>query len=153
VRADQGRHSFAGATSYYGVVGLEAFAEDTHDFEAHYIDGLVGPLPQAQRLYEERCPISNVDAIDRPLLLLQGDCDPTVPRAHTDMFVRALAEKRALYAYLTFPGEAHGFRMPETIAAALEAELGFYGWLFGFHSHGVPWLEPTRAKGPHPRGR
>jgi dipeptidyl aminopeptidase/acylaminoacyl peptidase len=86
-------------------------------------------------------------------LLLQGDSDPVVPRPHTDAFVRALADRRAPHAYLTFPGEAHGFRRPETIVAALEAELGFYGWLFGFRPHDVPLLEPTLTDGIHPSGK
>ncbi len=30
----------------------------THDFEAHYSDRLIGPLPGAERLYEERSPRS-----------------------------------------------------------------------------------------------
>ena len=35
-------------------------------------------------------------------------------------------------AYLTFEGEQHGFRKAETIIRCLEAELYFYGAVFGF---------------------
>jgi dipeptidyl aminopeptidase/acylaminoacyl peptidase len=35
-------------------------------------------------------------------------------------------------AYLAFEGEQHGFRRAETIARCLEAELSFYGTVFGF---------------------
>jgi hypothetical protein len=35
-------------------------------------------------------------------------------------------------AYLAFEGEQHGFRKAETIVASLEAELDFYGAVFGF---------------------
>ena len=35
-------------------------------------------------------------------------------------------------AYLTFEGEQHGFRKAETIIRSLEAELYFYGAVFGF---------------------
>ena len=35
-------------------------------------------------------------------------------------------------AYLTFPGEQHGFRQADTIVRCLEAELSFYGAVFGF---------------------
>jgi dipeptidyl aminopeptidase/acylaminoacyl peptidase len=35
-------------------------------------------------------------------------------------------------AYLTFPGEQHGFRKAENNIRALEAELYFYSRIFGF---------------------
>ena len=35
-------------------------------------------------------------------------------------------------AYLTFEGEQHGFRKAETVIRCLEAELYFYGAVFGF---------------------
>ena len=35
-------------------------------------------------------------------------------------------------AYIEFEGEQHGFRRAATIRRAFEAELWFYGRLFGF---------------------
>ncbi len=35
-------------------------------------------------------------------------------------------------AYLAYPGEQHGFRKAENIVRSLEAELYFYGKVFGF---------------------
>ena len=40
------------------------------------------------------------------------------------------------HAYLAFEGEQHGFRRAETIIRALEAELSFYGQVFGFEPAG-----------------
>ena len=40
-------------------------------------------------------------------------------------------------AYLAFEGEQHGFRKAETIVRAAEAELSFYGQVFGFDPPGV----------------
>jgi hypothetical protein len=45
------------------------------------------------------------------------------------------------HAYLTFAGEQHGFRRASSVIAALEAELSFYGQVFGFAPPGVPVLE------------
>ncbi|MCB0259224.1 MAG: prolyl oligopeptidase family serine peptidase, partial [Calditrichaeota bacterium] len=44
----------------------------------------------------------------------------------------ALRKRGVPVAYLTFEGEGHGFRKPETIRRALEAELFFYGRVLGF---------------------
>jgi dipeptidyl aminopeptidase/acylaminoacyl peptidase len=46
--------------------------------------------------------------------------------------VAALRAKGVPCAYLPFEGEQHGFRRAENIKRSLEAELYFYGRIFGF---------------------
>lgn len=84
---------FAAGISRYGVADLRALAEDTHDFESRYLDGLVGPLPQAAATYAERAPINRVDRLDRPVLLLQGLDDPVVPPSQSERFRDAMAAR------------------------------------------------------------
>jgi dipeptidyl aminopeptidase/acylaminoacyl peptidase len=132
--------AFGAGASYFGVAELLNFVRDTHDFESRYVDGLVGPLPEARDLYVERAPLSHVDELSCPVLLLQGLDDKIVPPSQAEMFRDALAAKRIPHAYLTFDGEQHGFRKAENIIATLEAELSFYGQVFGFAPPGVPVL-------------
>jgi len=129
---------FAVAVSYFGVSDLKPFAEITHDFESRYLDSLVGPLPEASDLYDERSPIGHVSAGTCPILLLQGMDDPVVPPPQSDTIAADLAAHGIPYAYLKFAGESHGFRKAETIIASLEAELAFYGQIMGFKPSGVP---------------
>jgi dipeptidyl aminopeptidase/acylaminoacyl peptidase len=124
--------AFAAGTSYFGVADLEPFATDTHKFESKYIDVLVGPWPEAAELWRERSPINRADAIQRPLLLLQGLEDVVVPPSQSEVMVRALEARRVPHAYLAFEGEQHGFRRAETIVRSLQAELAFYGKVLGF---------------------
>jgi dipeptidyl aminopeptidase/acylaminoacyl peptidase len=135
---------FSAGASYYGVAELENFVADTHDFESRYIDGLVGPWPEARELYRERAPLSHVDEVSCPVLLLQGTEDLIVPPSQAEMFVEALARKGIPHAYLLFEGEQHGFRRAANQIAALEAELSFYGQIFGFNPPGVPTIELVR---------
>jgi dienelactone hydrolase len=142
--------AFAVGASYYGVADLLALAEDTHDFESRYLDGLVGPLPEARDVYEQRSPLNNVDGLSCPVLLLQGELDKVVPPAQAELFRDAMVRKGIRHAYLLFPGEDHGFRKAENIVAALEAELSFYGQVLGFNPPGVPRLPldgPTPGAG------
>lgn len=132
--------AFGAGASYFGVAELLDFVRDTHDFESRYIDGLVGPLPDARDLYIERAPLSHVDEISCPVLLLQGLDDKIVPPSQAEMFRDALAAKGIQHAYLAFEGEQHGFRKAENIIATLEAELSFYGQVFGFTPPGIPAL-------------
>ena len=55
-----------------------------------------------------------------------------VPPSQAECMVDALRAKGVAVAYVTFPDEAHGFRRAGNIRRALEAELSFYGQVFGF---------------------
>ncbi|MGE5286498.1 MAG: S9 family peptidase [Micromonosporaceae bacterium] len=132
---------FAAAVSYFGPVKLEEFAQQTHDFESRYLDGLVGPLPGFGATYRERSPSGHVTEATSPILVLQGMDDPIVPTEQSDAIARELTEYGIRHAYLTFDGESHGFRRAENVIAALEAELSFYGQILGFTPPGIPALK------------
>lgn len=132
---------FACGVSYYGVAELVRFVAETHDFESRYLDGLVGPLPEAADLYARRAPVNNVDGLSCPVLLLQGLADPIVPPSQAERFRDALVKKGIPHAYLAYPGESHGFRKVETQISAHQAELSFYGQVMGFETPGIPPLQ------------
>ncbi|MXW42428.1 MAG: S9 family peptidase [Acidimicrobiia bacterium] len=123
---------FAAGASRYGIADLAALASDTHKFEAHYTDQLVGPYPQAVETYKARSPIHFVDELEVPMLVLQGSEDPVVPPSQAEMIVGALQERSIPVAYLLFEGEQHGFRQAANIVRALEAELAFFAEILGF---------------------
>ena len=137
--------AFAAGASRYGVADLTALAADTHKFESRYLDTLVGPYPEARRLYEERSPINHVDSIDAPLIVLQGSEDAIVPPDQSSAVVAALESRGVPVAYLLFEGEQHGFRRAETIVAALESELAFFGRVLGFEP--ADNLPPVEIRG------
>lgn len=123
---------FSAGAGYYGVSDLEALARDTHKFEARYLDGLVGPYPDMVELYRARSPIHCVDRLSCALILFQGLEDKVVPPNQSQMMAEAVRASGRPVAYLTFEGEQHGFRKAGTIVRSLEAELYFYGAVFGF---------------------
>ena len=126
------RSTFKAGTSLYGVADLTALAKDTHKFESRYLDGLVGQYPDAKDIYTERSPISHVNGLNCPLLLLQGDEDMIVPLNQATAMKKACDSKKIPCALFIFPGEQHGFRKAENIQKALDYELSFYGQIFGF---------------------
>jgi dipeptidyl aminopeptidase/acylaminoacyl peptidase len=129
--------TFAAGASLYGVADLELLARDTHKFESRYLDGLVGPWPEAAEVYQRRSPIHHVEEIACPLILFQGLEDAIVPPAQSELMYQALRDRGVPVAYLTFEGEQHGFRQGSTIIAVAEAELAFYGRVFGFAPDGA----------------
>ncbi len=135
------RSFFQCGASHYGIGDLEALAHDTHKFESRYLDGLIGPWPEAQALYRERSPINFTERLSSPMILLQGLEDKAVPPAQAQAMFDAARAKGLPVALLMFEGEQHGFRRATTIQRALEAELYFYGRIFGFTPAGS--IEPV----------
>ena len=131
---------FSAGISRYGVGDARALAEDTHDFEARYLDGLIGALPEAEAVYIERSPLSHPERFRVPLLILQGTEDRVVPPSQAEAIRDALVEHGVAHAYVLYEGEGHGFRRAETVVDSLQRELGFLGAVFGFETPGIPAL-------------
>ncbi len=123
---------FSAGASYFGVADMESLARETHKFESRYLDTLVGPYPAKARVYRERSPIHAVDRISCPVILFQGLEDRIVPPSQAEAMIRALEAGGLPDADVVFPEEGHGFRHAESIRRSLEAELYFYGRVFGF---------------------
>ncbi len=123
---------FSAGISLFGVGDLEMLARDTHKFESRYLDGLVGPYPEAADRYRERSPIHHLDRISCPVLVLQGLDDKVVLPSQAEAIVAALAARGIPHAYLAFAGEGHGFRGADAVRRSTEARLAFLGAVFGF---------------------
>lgn len=121
---------FKAGASLYGIGDLEALAKDTHKFETHYLDSLVGEYPAQRQRYLDRSPIHHIDQLNCPVIFLQGQQDKVVPPAQAEAMVCALRDKGIKTQYVSFPEEGHGFRQAQNIQRALSTELAFYQDVF-----------------------
>ena len=143
--------AFRAGASYFGIGDLETFVAQTHKFESRYLDRLIGPYPERKDLYHDRSPLNFPDRISCPVLILQGAEDRVVPPAQAEQIVDALWERHLPHAFLLFPGEDHGFRSAANIVRSFEAELSFYGQVFGFAPADA--IEPIRIEFLEPDAR
>jgi dipeptidyl aminopeptidase/acylaminoacyl peptidase len=138
------RDYFRAGASHFGVGDLITFVKDTHKFESRYLDWLVGPYPERADLYRERSAVNYADRLSCPVILFQGLEDLVVPPSQAEEFVAACRAKGLPYAYITFAGEQHGFRMASSIRRSIEAELYFYSKIFGFTAADA--IEPVKIE-------
>jgi dipeptidyl aminopeptidase/acylaminoacyl peptidase len=136
--------AFAAGASHYGIGDLEALARDTHKFESRYLDGMIGPYPEAKEIYDARSPIHHIEQLSCPVIFFQGLEDKVVPPNQAEAMVEVLRAKGIPVAYVAFEGEQHGFRKAENIIRAIDGEYFFFARIFGFEPADA--LEPVRIE-------
>lgn len=122
---------FRAGASLYGIGDLETLAQDTHKFEARYLDSLIGPYPEARQTYIERSPLHHTDKLNCPVIFFQGLDDRVVPANQALAMVDSLKAKGLEVVYVSFSGEGHGFRSAKNIARVFREELAFYQRVLG----------------------
>jgi dipeptidyl aminopeptidase/acylaminoacyl peptidase len=112
--------------SRFGIADLETFRQQAPSFQAHELDRLVGPYPEAAPPTGPAHRCMPWTGLLGTVLLVHGLEDTVVPPSQAQAMAEALARRGVRHVLLTFPGEGHGFRRPESIRRALEVELSFY---------------------------
>jgi dipeptidyl aminopeptidase/acylaminoacyl peptidase len=109
----------AAGVDLFGVTDLFELDETTHRFEAHYLHGIVGPLPQAAERYRDRSPVNVADHIEAPLLILHGSADKVVPLAQAQAIAERVRARGGVVELQVYDGEGHGWLLPETVVDEL----------------------------------
>jgi dipeptidyl aminopeptidase/acylaminoacyl peptidase len=103
--------------SFYGSTDI------TPDFPGAYFDG----PPYAHRdLYEAHSPLSFVQNVKTPSLILHGEADPRVPTTQGWEFYNALKDMGVETEMVTYPREPHGINEPEHEKDLLTRVLAWY---------------------------
>ena len=126
------RDFYNAGASHFGIGDLELFIKETHKFESHYVDTLVGPYPERADIYRDRSAVYFADNLRVPVILFQGLEDKIVPPSQAEEFVAVCQKKKLPYAYVAFEGEQHGFRQEKNIRRSIEGEMYFLSRIFGF---------------------
>ncbi|HSR69331.1 MAG TPA: prolyl oligopeptidase family serine peptidase [Acidobacteriota bacterium] len=116
---------FRAALCRYPVTDLFALASQTHKFERHYTDSLVGRLPEDALLFQQRSPLLLASRIEDPVALFQGDEDQVVPRSQAESLAETLREQGVPCLLRLYPGEGHGFKKNETWQDYYRSALDF----------------------------
>jgi dipeptidyl aminopeptidase/acylaminoacyl peptidase len=138
------RDFYNAGASHFGIGDMELFISETHKFEAHYTDTLIGPYPERADVYRDRSAIHFASNISCPVILFQGLEDKVVPPSQAETFVAVCKEKKLPYAYVAFEGEQHGFRKDKNIRRAIDGEMYFLSRIFGFAS--ADEIEPVKIE-------
>jgi len=118
--------TFKAGACRYPVTDLADLVKVGHRFEAHYLDGLVGPWPEARALYGARSPLNQVEQLQTPLILFHGLQDGVVPASQSERLALELTRRRVPVELHLFAEEGHGFRASAVQVQVLEATEAFF---------------------------
>ena len=71
-------------------------------------------------------PLNNVDKINVPMFVVQGQNDPRVPVTEADQIVAALEDKQQTVWYMNALNEGHGYRKKENRDVYQQAVILFF---------------------------
>lgn len=119
--------AFDAGASAVGIVNWETAIENARGYLGEVLVTLMGGTPEeVPERYEERSPITHVDDIDVPLLVVQGANDPRVPKSEAEQLVSSLDERDMPHEYLLFEDEGHGVVKTENKAEYLSRTVSLF---------------------------
>lgn len=130
-------HIFACGISIVGISNLQTLYESYPEYWKPMIDQFVvetGGDPrtvEGKEILRKKSPLTYVDQIQRPLLIVHGKNDPRVKQAESDQIVKAMQERDIPVTYLLYPDEGHGLSSPKNKASFFAASEKFLADILG----------------------
>ncbi|UHA75550.1 S9 family peptidase [Paenibacillus sp. 481] len=122
-----GRHAdyFKAAVDIFGVSNLFTFVTSVPDFWKPMMERWVGDPEKDRERFITDSPITYLDTMVNPMLVIQGANDPRVVKEESDQIVEALRSKGRDVEYVVLDNEGHGFSKKENEILVYERMLDF----------------------------
>lgn len=117
----------AGTVSTVGISNFVTFLENTEAYRRDHRRGEYGDErdPAMRAFLESISPLSHVERMTRPMLVIQGQRDPRVPWTESEQMVAALKAKGRAVGYILAEDEGHGFKKKANADFAFLATVAF----------------------------
>ncbi len=97
------------AVDVFGVANLVTMIEHAQPNWRRFLKLWIGDLETDRAKLVERSPITHMDKVRCPMLVVQGTNDPRVPKEESDQVVERLRARGVPVEYMVFEDEGHGF--------------------------------------------
>jgi dipeptidyl aminopeptidase/acylaminoacyl peptidase len=116
------------AVDIVGISNFVTFLENTQDYRRDLRRVEYGDErdPEMRAHLEAISPLNNVEQIDVPMFVVQGENDPRVPVSEAEQIVAALREQGSPVWYMNALNEGHGYRRKENRDLYSEAVVLFF---------------------------
>ncbi len=117
---------YAAGVAGYGIVNWFTMYTDQDISVQQYQRALIGDPIKHRDVYIASSPLTYLDKVKSPLLVLQGDNDPQVPRTEAVQVIKILKDRNQVVEGKFYPDEGHGFDKRENVLDALERTIAWF---------------------------
>jgi dipeptidyl aminopeptidase/acylaminoacyl peptidase len=104
---------WAAGVELYGIIDWTTMLQHSDPELQQYIKALLGDPVADRKVYEDDSPIAYLHNVKAPLLVLQGDNDPRVPKEEAEQVVALLQKDGKTVEAHYYANEGHGFAKRE----------------------------------------
>ncbi len=121
---------FAAGADLFGVVNFKTFFKHTEAWMAAISKVEYGDPATEGDMLDRLSPLTRIDRVKAPTLVLHGANDTNVPVIEAEQVVDSLKKRGIPVEYVLFPDEGHGFqKLPNRIKANVTLVKWFVKWL------------------------
>jgi len=117
---------WAAAVDEYGIINWSTMLKSSDPSLNEYLKALLGDPEQNRKIYEEDSPITYIRSEKAPLLVLQGDNDPRVPKEEAQQVVDILKKEGRVVDVHYYPNEGHGFVKRENQLDSIRRTIAWF---------------------------
>jgi dipeptidyl aminopeptidase/acylaminoacyl peptidase len=104
---------WAAAVELYGIIDWSSMLKNSDPSLTEYVKALLGNPNENRKIYADDSPITYIRNAKAPLLVLQGDNDPRVPKEEAQQVVDILKKEGRVIEVHYYANEGHGFAKRE----------------------------------------
>ncbi|HEU5233892.1 MAG TPA: S9 family peptidase [Terriglobales bacterium] len=117
---------WAAAVEEYGIINWLTMLQHEDAFLQQYEKSLLGDPEKDRQIYEDDSPLKYIRNEKAPLLVLQGENDPRVPKEEAEQVVEILKKEGRTVDVHYYPNEGHGFAKREDQIDALKRTADWF---------------------------
>lgn len=117
---------WAAGVEEYGIINWFTMLQHEDALLQQYEQSLLGDPVKDRKIYEADSPITYIHQVKAPLLVLQGENDPRVPKEEAQQVVDSLKKDGKTVDVHYYPNEGHGFEKRENRIDAIRRMVAWF---------------------------
>lgn len=117
---------FAAGVDMFGIVNWRTMWKFGSPDQRRYQSGLIGTPEDNPDVYDRTSPLTFLDGLTEPLLVLQGENDPLVPAKESRQVIEFLQSRHRTVDFRFYENEGHGFRHPSNRRDSIERTIRWF---------------------------